>query len=327
MSGLSEFDLIECYFRPLITRDDVILGVGDDAAILAVPNDTQLVVSMDALVADVHFAADDEPYGIGHKALAVSLSDMAAMGADPAWVTLALVIPEVDESWLAAFSEGLLALARRFEVQLVGGDTARGPLCVALQLHGLVPCGQAIRRSSAASGDLVCVTGTLGDAGLALRLRQQYGRGHQDPAREYLDRRLDRPDPRVREGVTLRGLASAAIDISDGLSADLGHILKASGVGAELTVDAVPVSDAFLRCTEGMDTDDALALALSAGDDYELCFTLPESRLGDLEEAARGWDVPWHVIGRITEVEGLRFIRGEDGNPFTVERAGYEHFR
>lgn len=326
MSETTEFELIERYFKPSLSRRDVALGVGDDAAILDVPSGCQLIVSMDTLVADVHFAADDDPRGIGHKAVAVSLSDMAAMAAEPAWATLALVLPRVDERWLAAFSEGMLGLAREFGVQLVGGDTTRGPLCITLQLHGHAPSGQAIRRSGAKVGDLVCVTGAIGDAGLALRLRQQFGRGHQGPDREYLDRRLDRPRPRVQEGIALRGLASAVIDISDGLSADLGHILKASGVGAEVDVDAAPLSEAFRRCAEGMGPDEALGLVLSAGDDYELCFTLPETRVADLNVAAEAWSTPWQVIGRITEGDDLLLVHG-GGRPFTLSQNGYEHFR
>lgn len=325
MSGLTEFELIECFFKTTVTRADVILGVGDDAAILEVPNGDQLVVSMDALVADVHFGADDAPSAIGHKAIAVNLSDMAAMGAEPAWATLALVLPRVDEEWLAPFSDGLLGLARQFGVQLVGGDTTRGPLCITLQLHGLVPSGQAIRRSGARVGDLVCVTGTLGDGGMALRLRRELGRVHCDPDRDYLDGRLDRPTPRVQEGIALKGLASAAIDISDGLSADLGHILAASGVGAEVDVDDLPLSDAFRRYAGEMGAEAALSLAVSAGDDYELCFTVPASKLDRLKEVSADWKAPWRVVGRITEGDGLRLTRG--GRPFGLERRGYEHFR
>lgn len=326
MSGLTEFELIERYFKSSTARGDVVLGVGDDAAILEVPNGAQLVVSMDALVADVHFGADDAPSAIGHKAIAVNLSDMAAMGAEPAWATLALVMPSADEAWLAAFSEGLLALARRFGVQLVGGDTTRGPLCITIQLHGFVPSGQAIRRDGARPGDVICVTGTLGDAGLALRLRQECGRAHRDADRDYLDGRLDRPSPRVREGIALRGLASSAIDISDGLSADLGHILGASGVGAEVDVDAIPLSDAFRRFSGEMDLMAALGLALSAGDDYELCFTVPASKLDRLKDVSAEWEIPWRAIGTITEGEGLCLVH-RDGRPFKLGQPGYEHFR
>ena len=326
-SGLTEFELIERYFRPLVTRDDVILGVGDDAAILEIPQGYQLVVSMDAVVADVHFSADDEGPTVGHKAFAVNLSDMAAMGAEPAWATLGLVMPGVDEAWLSGFSEAMLGLARRFGVQLVGGDTTRGALCITVQLHGLVPSGQAIRRSGARPGDLVCVTGTIGDAGLALKMRQQSGRVHQDSDRAYLDGRLDRPSPRVLEGIALRGLASAAIDISDGLLADLGHILDAGGWGAEINVDAVPLSNAFRHCASDMMENEALGLALSAGDDYELCFTLPEAGLARLEALAADWEVTCRVIGRITDDRGLRLVR-EDGRSFVLERqCGDEHFR
>ena len=326
MSEATEFELIDRYFKSSLGRGDVVLGVGDDAAILDVPSGHQLVVSMDTLVADVHFALNDDPEGIGHKALAVSLSDMAAMAAEPAWATLALVLPRVDEAWLAAFSEGLLGLTQAFGVELVGGDTTRGPLCITSQLHGHVPSGQATLRSGAGPGDLICVTGTIGDAGLALRLRQQSGRGHQNSDRNYLDQRLDRPSPRVREGVGLRALASAAIDISDGLSADLGHILEASGCGGEVEVDAVPLSDTFRRCAEGLAPDEALRLALSAGDDYELCFTVPEDQLPRLEAVSANWEVPWRVIGRITERKGLSLVH-DDGHPFILERTGYEHFR
>ena len=267
---VSEFTLIQRYFETQTqVRGDVILGIGDDCALLKVPSDASLAVSLDMLVAGVHFFADADPEGIGHKALAVNLSDLAAMGASPAWITLALSLPKADAAWLEGFCRGLFALATRFQVQLIGGDTSRGPLTISIQAHGFVPQGKALRRSGARPGDRVYVTGTLGDAALALAST----RGQvtiPGAYQAYLQARLERPTPRILQGLGLRGLASAAIDISDGLAQDLGHILERSGVGARLNVDRVPRSGALNDC---LDAAAALPLALTGGDDYELCFT------------------------------------------------------
>jgi thiamine-monophosphate kinase len=315
---LSEFDLIRTYFSRLGSeRADVTLGVGDDCALLRVPAGLELAVSIDTLVAGVHFLPDTDPEALGHKALAVSLSDLAAMGAEPAWATLALTLPAVRPDWVAGFCRGLDALARRHGVAVVGGDTTSGPLAVSIQVQGLVPPGLAVRRRGAAPGDLVCVSGTLGDAGLALR-RVLAG----EPVAEGLRRQLDRPEPRVALGIALRGLAAAMIDCSDGLAADLGHILEASGVGAELELAALPLSAAVAAAVA--DAGD-WSLPLASGDDYELCFILPPVRRPALAELAVAGGVALTVVGRITDAPGLRCVR-PDGTDQPLVRTGYDHF-
>lgn len=319
----SEFSLIDRYFAAHgLRRPDVALGIGDDCALLIPPVDQQLVVTMDTLVADVHFFAAADPEGLGHKALAVNLSDLAAMGAVPAWATLALTLPRADEDWLDRFCRGLFALADRYGVQLVGGDTTHGPTTViTLQAHGFIPPGLALRRDGAKPGDGIYITGTPGDAGLALAAAF----GKVTVAPEYRDdvrQRLERPEPRITQGLTLRGVASAAIDVSDGLAQDLGHILERSRVGARLEVDRLPLSPALIA---SLDRDAAIVTALASGDDYELCFTVPPERAAQLEAAAAGWECRCTGIGVITAEPGLRLIRA-DGSPFHLERLGYDHF-
>lgn len=321
--SLSEFTLIQRYFASRgPTRPDVLLGIGDDCALLTLPPGESLAVTLDLLVAGNHFLADADPEGIGHKSLAVNLSDLAAMGATAAWITLGLSLPAVDEVWLEGFCRGLFKLAERFQVQLVGGDVTRGPLTITLQAHGFVPPGLALRRNGARPGDVICVTGTLGDAALGLALARQQLHGGGDDAVTYLRDRLERPTPRLRQGLELRGLASAAIDISDGLAQDLGHILERSGVGACVQVERLPLSPALLACT---DSDSALALALAGGDDYELCFTVPPQRLPQVQALALDWDCALTAIGVIEAGAGLR-CRREDGAVYTLAQPGYDHF-
>jgi thiamine-monophosphate kinase len=319
----SEFSLIDRYFAAHgLRRPDVALGIGDDCALLIPPVDQQLVVTMDTLVADVHFFAAADPEGVGHKALAVNLSDLAAMGATPAWATLALTLPRADEAWLERFCRGLFALADRYDLQLVGGDTTRGPTTViTVQAHGFVPPGLALRRDGARPGDGVYVTGTPGDAGLALTVAQ--GKAAVVPeGRAYFQQRLEWPEPRLAEGLALRGIASAAIDISDGLAQDLGHILERSRVGARLEVDRLPLSPA-LRAS--LDRDAAIATALTGGDDYELCFTVPPERAAGLASVAAGWACRCTRIGVVTAGPGLQRVRA-DGSVFHLDRRGYDHF-
>jgi len=321
--ALSEFSLIDRYFAAQgLRRADVALGIGDDCALLLPPADQQLVVTLDTLVAGVHFFPDADPEGVGHKALAVNLSDLAAMGATPAWATLALTLPEADEDWLARFCRGLFALADRCDVQLVGGDTTHGPTTViSIQAHGFAPPGQALRRDGARPGDGIYVTGTPGDAGLALAAA--YGKARVGAAyRAYARARLERPEPRVAQGVALRGIASAAIDISDGLAQDLGHVLEQSAVGARLAVDDLPLSSVLAA---SLDRDAAIATALTGGDDYELCFAVPPERTVQLEALAAGWDCCCTRIGVIAAEPGLRLVRA-DGSSFRLERLGYDHF-
>ncbi|HXH02999.1 MAG TPA: thiamine-phosphate kinase [Candidatus Competibacteraceae bacterium] len=317
---MGEFELIRRYFQRALTRPDVILGVGDDCALLRVPTGQELAVSLDLLVGGRHFLADADPEGVGYKALAVNLSDLAAMGAEPAWATLGLTLPAADEQWLRGFCHGFYTLAEQHDVALVGGDTTRGPLAIAVQVHGFVPPGQALRRAGARPGDRILVTGTPGDAGLALR--QTLGQTvvaaeHHD----YLRRRLDRPTPRIAQGLALRGLASAAIDVSDGLAQDLGHILAASGVGATLWLARLPLSAALRAVPAELAWD----CALSGGDDYELCLTVSPERLERVLQEAAGWDCPLTEIGVIELEPGLRCLR-PDGTLYRPERVGYDHF-
>ncbi len=322
--SLTEFSLIEKYFAAQArTRVDVATGIGDDAAVVDVPAGEQLVVAVDTLVAGVHFPSSATPADIGHKALAVNLSDLAAMGARPYWATLALTLPQADEAWVAEFARGFFLLAERYQVELIGGDTTRGPLCVSVQIHGCVPRGQALLRAGARVGEHIFVSGSLGDAGLALRLLQTQYACAKDQ-RAALDARLHRPEPRVALGEHLRGLVSAAIDVSDGLLADLGHILECSGVGATVWVDRLPRSAAFRSCVSPQ-TREWFELPLAAGDDYEICFTAAPEQADALQTLAREYDVPITAIGVIEADAGLR-CRNDAGRSFEPARRGYEHF-
>jgi thiamine-monophosphate kinase len=319
-----EFDLIRDYFQGATpTRTDVVLGIGDDCALLEVPPGRQLAVSMDTLVSGRHFVPDTEPEALGHKALAVNLSDLAAMGAEPAWVTLSLTLPAADEHWqrwLAAFMRGFAGLAAQHRVQLVGGDTTRGALSITLQVHGFVQPGQALRRDGAREGDLVYVSGQLGDAGLALLAQQglYVGLGRL----ERLLERLHRPQPRVTLGSSLVGFASAAIDVSDGLAADLGHVCSASGCGALVYPDRLPLSGPVADYVR--ETGD-WSVPLSSGDDYELVFTVPEKQQGELEAAAAAWDVPLTWIGWMRRGTGVD-VQLPDGQTTDTVPGGYDHF-
>jgi thiamine-monophosphate kinase len=317
---LGEFDLIHRYFeRPIEQRQDVIVGIGDDGAVVRVPPGVELVLTSDTLVAGVHFSENIPPEDLGYKALAVNLSDLAAMGARPAWATMALTLPQAEEAWLAAFAQGFFELAQRFSVALIGGDLTRGPLSITVQMHGFVPEGQALRRSGAQAGHYIYVTGTLGDAALALtpRLAEL-----TDTYRPYLLGRLYRPSPRISEGMILRAIASSAIDISDGLVADLGHILETSHVGAVLEVDRLPLSTALQKIK---DKKYGWELALTGGDDYELCFTLPSEHQAVLESKRSDFACTVSCIGRIEVARGLRCIE-HDGTPYIPQGAGYRHF-
>ncbi len=319
---MNEFELIRKYFacQPL-ARPDVVLGIGDDAAVLEIPAGQQLVVSTDMLVAGVHFPENTAPEAIGHKALAVNLSDLAAMGATPAWFTLNLSLPQADPVWLEGFSRGLFALAATYNAQLVGGDTAHGPLTIGVQICGLVPSGQALTRAGARPGDRVYVTGTLGDAALGLLCAQ--GRLELPEAqRARVLERLNRPLPRVAAGERLRGLASACIDISDGVSADLDHILEASGVGARIELRRLPVSPAYAGAFATL----GWAPALAHGDDYELCFTIPAAREPAFRRVSVNLGVTCSYIGDVETERGLRIV-DESGADYRPPTAGYDHFR
>ena len=318
-----EFSLIARYFdRVRSSRLDVETGIGDDCALLNIPEKQTLAISTDTLVCGNHFLEDIDPADLAYKALAVNISDLAAMGADPAWLTLALTLPSVDEAWLAAFSDSLFEQLNYYDMQLIGGDTTRGPLSMTLGIHGYVPLGRAIKRSGAKPGDWIYVTGTPGDsaAGLAI-LQKRLSVADSDDA-AYLVRRHLRPTPRILQGQAMRDRASAAIDLSDGLISDLGHILKASQCGARIDLDAIPLSEPMRR---HVDSDQALRWALGGGEDYELCFTVPELNRGALEMALSQHGVPCTCVGQISgEIDGLQLTRA--GKPVNFEVKGYDHF-
>lgn len=316
---LGEFDIIRRFFtRP---ARHAVLGVGDDAALLRPAPGHDLVAATDMMVAGRHFHPDADPASLGHKVLAVNLSDMAAMGATPRWATLALALPEADERWLEAFAAGFFALADRHGVDLVGGDTTRGPLNLCLQILGEVPTGQALRRAGARPGDDIWVSGRLGDAALGLAHRQ--GRLVLAPHQaEACLRALDWPRPRVELGLRLRGLAHACIDVSDGLLADLGHVLERSGVGATLRLEALPRSE-----TLGLHLPEPAALEclLAGGDDYELLFTAPPANRAAVDLAALEAGVPVTRIGEIRSGAGMEVLDA-DGTALPVARRGFDHF-
>lgn len=319
---MTEFELIRRFFAAQpINRTDVAVGVGDDGAVITCPPGQQLVVTTDTLVEGVHFFPDSDPVALGHKALAVNLSDLAAMGAAPACFVLALSLPRADNNWLERLCEGIFGLARRYEVQLVGGDTVRGPLAVNITAHGWVPAGQALLRSGARAGDRIYVTGELGDAGIALRAEQgALVLSQFDSA--VATERLTRPMPRVEAGVALRGVASSAIDLSDGLIGDLGHILEQSGVGARVALDRLPVSHVYRSLLPQIGWD----VALANGDDYELCFTVPAANVGALEAATAALGYTVTHIGDIVAGDELRVFDAA-GKPYRPQTAAHDHFR
>jgi thiamine-monophosphate kinase len=316
---LGEFDLIERYFRRTSPRRDVLLGVGDDAALLEVPPGRALVAATDTLVEGRHFLPGAPPRSIGHQALAVNLSDLAAMGAEPAWALLSLSLPQPDERWLAGFADGFFALADASGVALVGGDTVRGPLVVTVEVLGFVEPARALTRSGARPGDALFVSGSLGDsaAGLATLLRVGASAASDDP---LVQRHLF-AQPRLALGQALAGIATAGMDVSDGLLGDLHKLCAASGVGATLDLDALPLSEALVSRHS---PEECEKFAVHGGDDYELLFTLPadrpfpgESASGELPRLTR--------IGRITAGRGVRCTRG--GTEVAISSTGYDHFR
>jgi thiamine-monophosphate kinase len=318
--NISEFDLIDNYFTGVTPiREDVVLGIGDDAALLRLPQGKDLAVSIDTLVAGVHFFPDISPADLGHKVLAVNLSDLAAMGAEPAWATLALTLPVIDDQWIGEFCRGFGELATCHNLQLIGGDTTSGPLSITVQAHGLLPTGKGLTRGGAQVGDDIYVTGTLGDAALAL---QGMEKGAIREDLQPLVQRLERPTPRVEAGLALRDIASSAVDVSDGLAADLGHILKASGVGARLELDKLPLSSAVNAAIQGRED---WSMVIAGGDDYELCFTLPVRYRSQVEAIAWECGVSMTRIGMIEEQTKLRCYL-TDGSLWIAKHAGYDHF-
>lgn len=269
-----------------------------------------------------HFLPDIDPADLAYKALAVNLSDLAAMGAEPAWLTLALTLPDVDEAWLESFSDSLFMQLNYYDMQLIGGDTTRGPLSMTLGIHGFVPPGRALKRAGAKPGDWIYVTGTPGDSAAGLAILQERLNVESAADADYLLARHLRPMPRILQGQALRDLASSAIDLSDGLISDLGHILKASGCGARIDLDAMPLSDAMLRQVA---PEQALRWALAGGEDYELCFTVPELNRGALDVAIGQLGARFTCIGQIcAEADGLQLLQA--GKPVELDLKGYDHF-
>ncbi|MFZ5654926.1 MAG: thiamine-phosphate kinase [Pseudomonadota bacterium] len=319
--AIDEFSLIERYFRHGVgSGSGVRLGVGDDGALLEVEAGAELVVTVDTLVADLHFPAAADAADIAQRALRVNLSDLAAMAATPRWFLLALTLPEADERWLAGFAAGLAAAATAFGVALVGGDTTRGPLAVSITALGTVPAGQALRRSGAAAGDWVMVTGVLGGAAAALADMRERGTCRAGSA--ALDARYWRPEPRLADAEALRGLASAAIDISDGLLADLGHLARASGVGAELMLEALPLHAAAVS---RFGVARVRQWALGGGDDYELCFTVAPGRGAQLAALPAAGRAGATRIGQLVPGSGVR-VRDAAGREVPVAEPGFRHF-
>jgi thiamine-monophosphate kinase len=318
--GNSEFDLIARHFtRPAA---NAVLGVGDDCALLHVTNGMDLAVSTDTMVSGTHFFPEVDPEHLGHKALAVNLSDMAAMGAMPYWATLALTLPSVDHEWLGAFAKGFFDLAEEFDVSLVGGDTTKGPLSLTVTIMGEVPAGAALRRSGAKAGNDIWVSGYMGDAALAVAHRKGIIK-LDDADVEPTLMELYEPVPRVKLGQALRGLATAAIDISDGLLADLGHICRLSGVGATVEMNAIPMSD-IVKKHAG--TDVGRTAIVSGGDDYELCFTAHPNSADSIQDLARMLGIPLTRIGQVRRGKGVSLV-GPDGKAMKVDGRGYDHFK
>jgi len=319
--SVSEFDLIRQFFADATaSRADVLLGIGDDCALLQPPAGSGLAVSMDTLVEGRHFLPGTDPESLGHKALAVNLSDLAAMGAEPAWATLALTLPHADTAWLGAFVGGFATLAAEHGVQLVGGDTTRGPLTITVQVHGFVDPDAALKRDGGKAGDRLFLSGCIGDAGLALRRVQ--GAASPDADAAYLRERLDRPSPRVALGRLLAGRASAAIDVSDGLVADLGHICTASGTGARVDLDRLPLSPAVAAGCERGDWQPALA----GGDDYELLFSVAPGQVESLLAHCHAAGEQIKEIGCLVADSGIVLVY-PDGRTSEEIPHGFDHFR
>lgn len=348
---MDEFEIIKKHFAGLTKpRADVSLGIGDDAALLQPLPGHELVVTTDTLLVDHHFYFDDDAYDIGWKALAVSLSDLAAMGAQPQWFLLNITLPEANSGWIKEFARGIKELADQHGMALVGGDTTHGPMSISVTAFGSVQTGHALRRKGAKPGDLICVTGNLGDAALGLRMIQlkrateheqglkKFFRRRSDsmnrleagftlpkepsaPDAAALTERLHRPIPRVEAALALRGIATAAIDLSDGLAGDLQHVLDASGVGADIWMDRLPASEAFMRvCPPAF----RFQLQLAGGDDYELCVCLPGDAAGEMRRKLGV--LSFSIIGRISETPGLNY-KGDNGSTIPLKLKGFRHFQ
>lgn len=318
---MKEFEIIKQFFtQQAVRRKDVLLGIGDDCAVVSSTEKQDVVITTDTLVAGVHFPLGTSAKAIGHKAVAVNLSDIAAMGAEPSWISLAITIPEVNDTWLSEFCSGVFDLCEYYNVQLVGGDTTQGPLSVTITAQGLTPEGKYLSRSGAKAGDWIYVTGDLGDAALALQHHNEPFLTDADVI-EQVQQKLDYPKPRVLMGQSLREYASSAIDISDGLLADLGHICQASNVGANIVLDAIPMSEAM---NNSQLFDDAILLALNGGDDYELLFTVSEDNKVAMETALSHAGAAVTCIGQMNATRTISTTL--NNKPVSINGSGFEHF-
>ena len=320
---MDEFALIKRFFEQpnaAADRDNSYLlkGIGDDCAVLRVPNDKDLVFSLDTLVEGVHFPHNADAAELAWRLLGAAVSDLAAMGAEPNNFTLALTLPDLDQHWLQRFSENLALAAKQYKITLAGGDTTKGPLTLSAQVQGFVDRGQALLRNGAKLGDLICVTGQLGDSRAGLSLLDEQ---NLDEAKRYLLERYYRPEPRVPTGLLIKEYANACIDISDGLLADLGHILNQSQVGAKLLSDSIPMSEQM----QGLAGDRALSWALSGGEDFELCFTIPKHAWPLMQQKLQGHFVSVSKIGEIVAQDGIQMYQNNVWQQ--VEKAGFNHFQ
>lgn len=322
---MDEFSLIENYFKqPNYSSDaNIILGIGDDAACLQVPPEYNLLVSTDTLVADVHFLTKWDAYDIAARSLKVNISDIAAMGGIPTWVSLALTLPDLDGPWLTQFSLGVTHTLEKYNLALIGGDTTRGPLTISITIHGLIPKGKQISRKGAKPGDIIWVSGKLGAAALAVKYLTN---SHSDsPCSEkefsYLLNKLKSPIPRVDLGPLLQTFASSAIDISDGLSADLNHVCQASNVGACLFFDKLPID----TLVSHYEKNNAIEFTLNGGDDYELCFTIPAEKNSAFEQALNQQNLQCYPVGHIEKEPGLRGLMSSNKIINLIPK-GYTHF-
>ena len=330
---MKEFNIIERFFTGQSQpRHDVSVGVGDDCAITTVPANQALATTTDTLVSGVHFLADTAPSDIAHKAMAVNLSDLAAVGAIPAWISLALSLEDTDEDWLDEFSDTIARLCEYYSVNLIGGDTTRGPLSITITAQGFVPPGSIATRSGAQPGDLLYVTGSLGDAGAGLDILlnklditalTDISSEEQTAISQYLVERHHRPTPRVLSGTSLRRIISSCIDLSDGLRGDIQHIMRASSCGAIINVDALPISS---QLSAAVSVEQAISYALSAGDDYELCFTLPQDNTTEFELAMHASNVSYTCIGQMTGGDQLELrLHDKPYQPTNLLTAAFEH--
>jgi thiamine-monophosphate kinase len=323
---VKEFDLIGNYFaKGGYVRKDVVLGIGDDAAVTRVPEGQCVVTTTDTLVEGVHFLPGTAPEAIAHKAIAVNLSDLSAMGAEPAWISLSLSLPSIDEAWVKAFSEKIHSLSHYFSFQLIGGDTVQGPLSITITAQGFVPEDNQITRSGAQPGDWILVTGCLGDAGVGLDLLKGELSNMSPEHYTYLTNRHGYPTPRVLAGTTLRRIASSCIDVSDGLIQDLTQLIKRSNVGALVHLDKLPISEALGKNIENL--IDTITYAATAGDDYELLFTVSEEQRVNVETSLASYNIPVTCIGQITgAVSKLDLRLDEKPFQFETDKLGFEHF-